>query len=187
MNVIRKVVAALGAIFLLALLLAALAPKATHAVAAALVQVTNTAANPVPNKDVDEPARHPFSASCTGDFATALSFSATCNIPVPAGEEVVLQSESFSSTTQPSGCCGPITQVLNILTTTSGGTAAQMQAVSNQNTTNGSGAPEHDAAYTWTLYADPGTDIGCTGFLGANTSDGGHTTCYVNGYYVTLP
>lgn len=51
MNVIRKAVSALGGIFLAALLIAALAPKATRAVAAALVQVTNNSANPVPTYD----------------------------------------------------------------------------------------------------------------------------------------
>jgi hypothetical protein len=48
MNLIRRTATTLGAIFLAALLLAALAPKATRGIAAALVQVTNTSANPVP-------------------------------------------------------------------------------------------------------------------------------------------
>jgi hypothetical protein len=48
MNLVNKAVTTLGGIFLTALLLAALAPKATHGVVAALVQVANTSANPVP-------------------------------------------------------------------------------------------------------------------------------------------
>ena len=42
MNLIRKVFTTLGAVFLAAILIAALAPKVTRGVAAALVQVTNT-------------------------------------------------------------------------------------------------------------------------------------------------
>jgi hypothetical protein len=48
MNVVRKTATTFGGIFFAVLLIAALAPKATRGIAAALVQVTNTSANPVP-------------------------------------------------------------------------------------------------------------------------------------------
>jgi hypothetical protein len=48
MKYMRKVLSALGGIFLAALLIAALAPKATRAIAAALVQIANTRSAPVP-------------------------------------------------------------------------------------------------------------------------------------------
>lgn len=48
MNFIGKAVTTLGGIFLAALLLAALAPKATHGLVAALVQVANVRSAPVP-------------------------------------------------------------------------------------------------------------------------------------------
>src|ERR1700683_3713602 len=65
MNFLRKVVTSLGTITLAALLLAALAPKATRGVAAALVQVTNTASNAVPTED--GPGNFPFGAAlCEG-------------------------------------------------------------------------------------------------------------------------
>ena len=51
MKLTRKVLSALGAIFLAALLLVALAPRAARGVAAALVLVSNTSANPVPTLD----------------------------------------------------------------------------------------------------------------------------------------
>lgn len=60
MNILRKTATTLGGIFLAALLIAALAPKATRGVAAALVQVTNTSANPVPVSAADSPANFPF-------------------------------------------------------------------------------------------------------------------------------
>jgi hypothetical protein len=61
MKIIRKVMTTLGSIFLAALLLAALAPRAARGVAAALVQVTNTTANPVPTTSVSTPV--PFFAN----------------------------------------------------------------------------------------------------------------------------
>jgi len=48
MKLVRQSVASVFGLLLTALLVSALAPKATRALAAALVQVTNTAANPVP-------------------------------------------------------------------------------------------------------------------------------------------
>lgn len=51
MNVVQKALSALGGIFLAALLLTALAPRAARGVAAALVQITNTSVNPVPTYD----------------------------------------------------------------------------------------------------------------------------------------
>jgi hypothetical protein len=64
MNVVRKAVSALGGIFLAALLIAALAPKATRGIAAALVQVTNTAANPVQNQDITSSASQLVTLTC---------------------------------------------------------------------------------------------------------------------------
>ena len=48
MNLVRKAVSVLGAVSLAALLLVALASKTTRSMAAALVQVSNTSADPVP-------------------------------------------------------------------------------------------------------------------------------------------
>lgn len=85
MNIVKKTVSAVGGIVLAALLIAALAPKATHALVAALVQVANTSANPVPNRDVDNPARDTFQAtfasSCTGSGFTLTSCT---GLTVPA-------------------------------------------------------------------------------------------------------
>ena len=58
MNLVRKTATTLGGIFFAVLLIAALAPKATRGIAAALVQVTNTATNAVPTED--GPGNFPF-------------------------------------------------------------------------------------------------------------------------------
>lgn len=77
MNLLRKTATTLGGIFFAVLLIAALAPKATRGVAAALVQVTNTSASPVPTVSSD--ANFPYVAlMCAGncsDVSLTNSFS----------------------------------------------------------------------------------------------------------------
>ncbi|HUJ30125.1 MAG TPA: hypothetical protein VLY23_02510 [Candidatus Acidoferrum sp.] len=67
-SLIRKRFTLLGSVVVLALLLAALAPRAARGVAAALVQVTNTASNAVPT--VNGPGNFPFVATTCGPWAT---------------------------------------------------------------------------------------------------------------------
>lgn len=81
-----------GAVLLAGLVFTLLAPKAAHAIAATLVQVTNTSANPVPNKDVDQQGRllYQYYSNCT-------STNGTCTITypaVPAGQRLIIQHVS---------------------------------------------------------------------------------------------
>jgi len=58
----------IGGTVVVALLIGLAAPKTVHAVLSALVTVTNTSANPVPNRDVDSSANFPFSSElCLGN------------------------------------------------------------------------------------------------------------------------
>jgi hypothetical protein len=71
MNILRKAVTTIGGVFLAALLITAVAPKAARGLAAALVQVSNTSANPVPTVSAD--ANFPYEANlCT---------ESNCSIP----------------------------------------------------------------------------------------------------------
>jgi hypothetical protein len=69
-------------------------PRAVHAVVAALVQVTNTTANPVITSRMDDPGRIPYESYVAGDCYTSnlceFSFS-----PVPAGHRLVIQHVSI--------------------------------------------------------------------------------------------
>jgi hypothetical protein len=87
MNILRKAVTTLGGVFLAALLITAVAPKAARGLAAALVQVSNTSANPVPTVSAD--ANFSYEAFlCNGDCPNTLpeSFSVpsttTTGVPV---------------------------------------------------------------------------------------------------------
>ncbi len=64
MTYAKSIVMGTGGVVLAGLILTLLAPRAVHAVVATAVQVMNTSASPVPNKDVDEPARTAFTTSC---------------------------------------------------------------------------------------------------------------------------
>lgn len=93
MTSIRKAVTTLGGIFLAALLIAALAPKATHGLVAALVQVTNTTANPASTLDADHATRIPyqdyedFGSASSGNGITGVSFA-----QVPTGYRLVIEN-----------------------------------------------------------------------------------------------
>jgi hypothetical protein len=64
-----------AASFALALtLFAVINPRAAHAFVATLVQVANTSANPVPNRDVDQPSNEPFSWEGIGSTSSNISF-----------------------------------------------------------------------------------------------------------------
>src|SRR5580658_2987813 len=58
-----KTVSTYGAAAISAAVLLLAAPRAAHSVAAALVQVTNTTANPVPNLDAERIARIPYQST----------------------------------------------------------------------------------------------------------------------------
>jgi hypothetical protein len=101
MNIMRKALSALGGIFLAALLIAALAPKATRGIAAALVLVTNTSANPVPT--VSAEAHNSFDANglCQfygTDFSNGMNHNDFCLLDpiytVPAGQIAVIEHAS---------------------------------------------------------------------------------------------
>ena len=66
MNILRKAVTTLGGVFLAALLITALAPRAVRGITATIVEVTNTSANPVPTVSAD--ANFPYEALiCVGE------------------------------------------------------------------------------------------------------------------------
>jgi hypothetical protein len=93
MILFKRSISVLGSVFLAALLLATVAPRAAHAVAAALVQVTNTTASPVPTSDVA-----PLQAYEGVCFGSTPGYSVTgleCEISTPAGKRLVVQSASM--------------------------------------------------------------------------------------------
>lgn len=79
-------------------------PKAAHAVAAALVQVTNTASNPVVTQSIGQQAGQSIQIACSTHFGICNQMGLSGNAPtyvVPAGQFFVITAvdvTSFGST-----------------------------------------------------------------------------------------
>lgn len=187
MNFIRKAITTLGGIFLAALLLAALAPKATHGIVAALVQVANTSANPVPIFDVNNPAESTIvNIGCGAQTSTSpfggvmgcyMGFGSTteATYAVPSGRRFVMQ-QLDATCSAPKGVV--ISQAELLYSTPPSST------VNSYITLPGNG--NVDANYPIHYYADTGSNIQ---FIAVTSDSSGQTTCTVNvtGYLVPAP
>jgi hypothetical protein len=104
MKYAKRMLMVAGALALAGILGIAIAPKAAHGIVAAMVQVMNTSANPVPNQDVDNAARHVVRLRQEGSAAVTVTTQVPLNdvtmgnpgVPyvVPAGQRLVLEQAS---------------------------------------------------------------------------------------------
>jgi hypothetical protein len=161
-----------GAVALVATLLTLSAPKAVHAVVAALVQVTNTTANPVPVVSTDNPALQPFGTLLFADSPPNFSFT------VPPGKTLVM--EEFGV-----GCgvvSGTFYQTYFTLTVNNSTVSTSYNFVPTA--LNGQ---ELILAQAVHIYADPGStvEIGNGGGLPNGTSM--ECNASVSGHYVNTP
>jgi hypothetical protein len=74
MIIAKRVLMFIGLVVLASVSVSMLAPRATHAIVATLVQITNTSANPVATKGADNPALNTFQATfqstCSGELGS---------------------------------------------------------------------------------------------------------------------
>jgi hypothetical protein len=171
MTRLPKSVLSLGAIALVACGLTLTVPRAAHAFASALVQVTNTPSSPVPIQDVDVPGRHPYQQTCN-----SIS-SESCTLPVVAANtELVIQTVSILSVFSNVAPLGE-------LVTTGGGEQAEsyFSLVLAQ-------SGQYAATQALIQYADPGTQPTCqTTAQHALESAVPTFFCTVTGYTISLP
>jgi len=143
-------------------------PRTVHAVVATLV------------RDIDNAGRHPFVGSCSN---TTSGTNASCNISVPAGEEVVIQTEVFGAFADPA----------NKFLATAVGTSVGASGIFAYDNIPDDGRYQPTqsdlfSTFAYTLYADPGSTITCSGTTkNSNPTIGLEFNCQVSGYYVTLP
>jgi hypothetical protein len=143
--------------------------------------VTNPSTSPALTRSVDEPARHPFTTSCSDSETGA---SASCSTPsIPAGEEVVIETISISAAAEP-GNSALFVQVL----TAAGGNTLRLPL--NSLFDDGVGQPSNavfEGAQALRLYADPGSVITCFGETQhANPHVEFTLFCAISGYSVKL-
>ncbi len=149
---------------------AVMSPRSVHAVIATLV------------KDVDTPARHPFTTNCdTGISGTS---SASCSTPpIPAGEEVVIETVGIGGSADPTN-----TKLVVTLTTTAGGASSNYWVVLEDTGIFQTYTSSFNASPQLRLYADPGTPIHMeVRTKGLNPSRGLNAVVDISGYWVSLP
>jgi hypothetical protein len=139
---------ALAAVFVLA---SAPRARAQGGPAAKDVVVTNTPANPVPVRNVDEGSRQPFQRPFSVNLAPTESFG-EATFTVPAGKRIVVEYASLRASLPPGQ-----TVFVNIVTTTAGQSAFHPVLISDQ----GMYGVLHlvGASHQTRIYADPGTTI----------------------------
>jgi hypothetical protein len=152
MDVLRRIVMTLGGITVIALVAALAAPKATHGIVATFVQVVNTAANPVPNRDVNNPGNQPFWAQI--GIGPAVPYSVTVPNTTNMGQAVIRLVIQEVDGTCSVGDAGSLSRLT--LTTVANGVLTQHILVFPASHVAGTSA-------NWTqntqIYADPGTSI----------------------------
>jgi hypothetical protein len=187
MNLMKRVLMAAGATALAGVLALMVAPKAARGVAAALVQVVNTSANPVPNVDVNAPGEEPLQAvlcldSGNGECAANVTQAPrSFVVPTTTNDGLSVKRAVIENL---SGTCGGSAQLSGILISTNG----QENVVTSSFV--GALAPLTPQASGFTnfglltrLYADPGAEIRTQAYV--NTV--GDFGCFilVNGYLIT--
>jgi len=97
MRFAKRFLMAAGAGALAGILAIAIAPKTAHGLVAALVQVSNTTANPVPTEDVRGSAAQILELACPTHLGTGEAFCvqddpsiASSSFTVPAGQNLVI-------------------------------------------------------------------------------------------------
>jgi hypothetical protein len=113
MQTVRRLLIGVGAIALVAAVLTLASPRSAHALVAALVQVTNTTANPAVTLDAEHATRIPYESTAIGSFLGSNCGGGVvgCTFtwaPVPTGYRLVIENISAtmvlgSGTPQPLG------------------------------------------------------------------------------------
>lgn len=187
MNFMKRVLMVAGATALAGVFALMVAPKAAHGVVAALVQVVNTSANPVPNLDVNTPAEEPLQAilcfdSGNGECA-ALPLPNFFVVPTTTTDGLSVKRAVIENLS--GNCGGPSVQVTGLALSTfvkeNIVTVSQAAATVPISPQSGNfaifGQPIR-------LYADPGAEIGMVPYVSGGT---GNYVCSVslNGYLIT--
>lgn len=143
----------------------------------------NTAATPLLVRNVDEPARHPYRDHCSVSITPA--FFQQCTITVPAGEAVVVQTESMEVRAN-----NPGTRFLFDIQTPVNG--PNQPAILQDFPDSGFSLSVSNASAAATLTAPlifgPGATVLC--IWTDSTMQGGNINeadCTLSGYFVTVP
>jgi hypothetical protein len=174
----RRFLAVAGFMFLAALILLVVFDlDAIAAPAPSSTTVNNTAANPVPTVDVENPAKQPFQASGFASHTTGNVFITT----VPAGTRLVIETVTFQGSIISSG----IGLVPTLSVFADGNPATHVIGVNliGQDATRSVWSATHAVR----LYADPSTNVilGCSTFSSVTTER--QCIVSISGHLVNVP
>lgn len=143
------------------------------------VQVGNTTTNPVPTRDVDNPARQPFQIGLGISVANG-NLTANGSFTVPAGKQLVIEFVSALAAIS-SG------QKLTLqFSTTGGGAPVAFTLPAFLQGTFGGTVDDYAVAQQMRVYADPGTSVQFV-LTQNNTTAGALADIGVSGYLVNVP
>jgi len=111
MRLLKQAMAVLGIVTMIVVLVAVVAPKATHSMVAALVEVSNTATAPATTEDISHSASQILNIFCySAPFSTAaacytIAPNGTTSLftSVPTGYNFIITSIEFNPTSPKSG------------------------------------------------------------------------------------
>ena len=174
------------AVFALALILGLSGSSAWAAAAPASgpgVTVNNTDSNPVPVRDVENPARQPFQQELFLSTPDGL-LGATEQFTVPSGKRLVIEFVSFSMTWPG----GQVTTraFINVCNASGNSCPASSYLPASFQATEFGGSEFFVASSPTRLYADPGTVVSAA--VRRNVTAGeGLATVAISGYLVDVP
>lgn len=175
MNFAKRILLVAGSAALAVMLGGLLAPKAVHAVVAALVQVTNTSANPVPVTDVG--TLEPFQTFCVGSDGVGV-VTDQCTFTVPANKRLVVRTASVQLIAD-----AGVRVLRSGLSVDMGGTASLFLVPAPFTGTGNLGTFDYSqGTQQLTVYADPGTTVACDANLNSPPSSFNFFSCSVSGY-----
>lgn len=177
MNFAKRMLMFVGFVVLAAALVSALAPKATRALVATLVQVANTRTNPVPNSDADNPGRATLVAPHCLANSVGGSLNCTPDYTVPLTDRLVIQQLEASCTT-PSGQFVTSAQVQ---VSTNGNQLDHQLPLLNEGPYYDTTVFANDLAVHF--YADPGSTVSFFGY----TNDTAQCQFQFTGYLISYP
>jgi hypothetical protein len=176
MNRFRNALLATAAALLIVQALLFTSPGQALAQNVASVLVANTAANPVPVRDVDN-GRQPVILSGSFSMVPGQDFGSRVLLTVPAGKRLVVETVSVSLNI-------PQGQFLHHLTLTGNHHAFELTP-----TRLGTDAAQdwYSGTFAFRAYVDPGAEVVVFGARNLNATGFTHISAVVSGYYIDVP
>jgi hypothetical protein len=183
MRLLKQAMGVLATLVVVLVIAALVMPKAAHGIAATLVQVVNTSANPVPVQETRSPALNSFTQNANCQFLTGSRCFNFQFFSIPPGRVAVVESISSQCAVDPG------TSAMLFVDYTGAATQESSQIIVPYNSSEaflGTPLTILGATVSTRAYAEPNTTIGVA-WLVSKAQSAGNQSCFVtiSGYFVT--